>query len=357
MPAPVAVMGNRHRAPSESSDDAGGGADPKLGDSKQMHDLDGKTPWATASTKRSRLWRILLTLFLLAAVGVGVGVGLKFGLAKRASSKEKNSSSSGSDADGGDGTPASVTDFPAGSFSFTMALTNVSTGCSSSALAFGCFPYVVFDPSSASASTAAAQGASAVIFEWVITGSASASTSSAETTISYSISSSSSNQTSSSASAAAAAASAFATPTFDNIRLNRLDAGLDSERLVFSFTMDLATAVPAAADLVPGQAGASTCHANQTTFAATMWTRKLATFPTQRITAANAVGGNSTTAAPAFSPWPFAVEISEIEAAEPGIPSCLGADGGAIGDFSVDGDGDGTQCGCWYSNTIGTTGK
>lgn len=129
-----------------------------------------------------------------------------------------------------------------------------------------------------------------------------------------------------------------------------LDSGLASERLVFNFSMDLAY-VPTE-DLVAAQTSSATCYFNQTAFTATLWTQRPATFPA-------GIGGvvPPATASSTLSPWPFAVEIAEVQQAAPGIPDCVDFHGHTLGDFSVDNPSpDGSQsCGCWYSNMVGAS--
>ncbi|KJR89119.1 uncharacterized protein SPSK_06244 [Sporothrix schenckii 1099-18] len=290
-------------------------------------------------SKRGGWWRLILTLLLLAVIAVGLGVGLKFGLQQA----NNNNNSSGGDSKGGDGdgagtstsppaTPATPSDqFPAGRYSFTVALTNVSTACTTNGFAFGCAPSSnnVFSASG----SPAAQNASAVTLEWIIAGTTGGSTSSASTITTYTISSSSS--------------SSSASPSFSSIYMTLLDTGLPSERLVFNFSMDLAY-VPTS-DLVDHQTSAATCYFNQTILQATLWTQRRATFPP---TIAN-VPAPTEASTSAFVPWPFAVEIAQVQQAGPAIPDCVDYHGNSLGDFSVPDGGAADVCGCWYSNMVG----
>lgn len=299
-------------------------------------------------SKRGGWWRLTLTLLLLAVIAVGLGVGLKFGLQKANSNNDSSSddggsgSGSGSGDGGGSGTgttpSATPSDqFPAGSYSLTVALTNVSTACTTNGFAFGCAPSSgnVFSASG----SAAAQNASAVTFDWVITGSTSGSTSSASTLTTYTISSHSASSSSTSKS-----------PSFQNIHVTLLDSGLATERLVFNLSMDLAY-VPTN-DLVAAQTSAATCYFNQTVFQATLWTQRRATFPATIASVPAPTNASST-----FADWPFAVEIAEIQQAGPAIPDCVDYHGKSLGDFSVDNGGADDVCGCWYSNMVGGSGN
>ncbi|CAK7235452.1 hypothetical protein SCUCBS95973_009274 [Sporothrix curviconia] len=297
--------------------------------------------------KRGGWWRLVLTLVLLAAIAVGLGVGLKYGLQKASSAEEGgddggNSSAGDGGGDGGGGggssnsTPSNA--FPAGSYTFTVALTNVSTACTTNGFAFGCAPGS--DRVFSASGSPAAQNASAVTYAWVISGTTSQSTS-GETTTTYSVSSASSSSSSSSSSA----------PSFDNVHMTLLDAGLSSERLVFNFQMDLAY-VPTS-DLIAAQTSSATCYFNQTAFQATLWTKQRATFPATISSVTVPANASST-----FSPWPFAVAIEEVQQAAPAIPDCIDYHGNSLGNFSAatggSSDGSSAICGCWYSNTVGS---
>ncbi|CAK7209598.1 hypothetical protein SBRCBS47491_000497 [Sporothrix bragantina] len=292
--------------------------------------------------KRGGWWRLVLTLVLLAAIAVGLGVGLKYGLQKVNSDQENDGGegNSGGDSGGGDSSGSNSTPseaFPAGSYTFTVALTNVSTACTTNGYAFGCAPGSdhIFSP----AGSPASQNASAVTHAWVIAGTTSQSTS-GQTTTTYSVSSSSSSSSSSSEE-----------PSFNNIHMTLLDAGLLSERLVFNFSMDLAY-VPTN-DLIAAQTSSATCYFNQTAFSATLWTKQRATFPPTISGVTAPVNASST-----FSPWPFAVQIAEVQQAAPAIPDCVDYHGNSLGNFSAaigsDSSSDNSGvCGCWYSNTVG----
>lgn len=176
----------------------------------------------------------------------------------------------------------------------------MSTSCSSNAAAFGCYPYTTY--------AADASSSSAATFDWIIEPT--------DDHHQYAISSSD---------------NPFA-PSFANVTLSTLDAGRDTERLAFSVTIN--KAVVPAGPLVPGQASASTCYFNETVMSATMWTRAGASYP------AGGGGGSST-----YQPWPYAVEVSQVQRAGAGVPDCRGPGGGSLGGF-----GGGGECGCWYAN-------
>jgi hypothetical protein len=197
--------------------------------------------------------------------------------------------------------------FPAGSWSFTTALTAVSTDCTSNPATFSCFPGSVY--------SAGAPNASAALWHWTIT---------PLNSYAYAISSS---------------ANPFA-PVFDNVPLTLVDGNQYTERLVFNFTLALPT-VPAI-DLVPGQHSAATCTFRTTVLSATLWTRTRADYP-----ASIAAVPEPKEASTNFAPWPFQVDIAEVQAPGAGVPECVDTRGATLGDFSRAGGG---SCGCWYAN-------
>ncbi|CAK7200952.1 hypothetical protein SEUCBS139899_003652 [Sporothrix eucalyptigena] len=329
--SPVPNYPYANPACSESSEESGI-ADRKLEENNPG--LNGRLPKRSQNrewfAKRGGWWRLVLTLVLLAAIAVGLGVGLKFGLQKASQDSSDDSGGGGNGNGGASGgnTPSDV--FPAGSYTVTVALTNVSTACTTNGFAFGCAPGShVFS----STGSVASQNASAVTYDWVIAGTVSQSTS-GETTTTFSVSSSSTSSSSS--------------PSFSGIHMTLLDAGLSSERLVFTFSMDLAY-VPTS-DLIAAQTSSATCYFNQTAFQATLWTKQRATFPPTIAAVSAPVNASST-----FSPWPYAVEVAEVQQAAPAIPDCVDYYGKSLGNFSVDASGGGNDavCGCWYSNTVG----
>ena len=186
-----------------------------------------------------------------------------------------------------------------------MALSKTSSACSSNAATFNCFPYRTY--------TAADPAAASATFYWIIQ---------PLNSYTYTISSSS---------------NPFA-PSFANVTMDLLDGNQFTERFVFNFTLSLPV-IPKV-DIVPGQRSAATCTFGSTVVRATLWTRMRAEYPAN-ITAAPTPSAASTT----FAPWPYRIEVDEVQAAGPGVPSCVDYQGRSLGDFA----GTGT-CGCWYSN-------
>jgi hypothetical protein len=265
---------------------------------------------------RRRAWyRTVLLAFLSIAVIVGLAVGLTLGLRKGYVSlpssptipilavinKPHSSSSTTSSK------PLSTL-FPAGNYSFTTALSSVSTSCTSAPLTWRCYPFVPFSPSTANASSA--------VFFWSIT---------PKTSWSYTISSSS---------------NPFA-PSFSDLPLAIHDANQYAERLTFNFTLSHSSVVdgPLGTDTA-----ATTCWFNSTVMAVTLWTRMRADFPA----GIEGVGIpiNGTGADGAYAAWPFRVQIRETQGSGADVPDCRHVDGGKVGG-SAGGDG---ACGCFYGN-------
>ncbi|OAA63729.1 hypothetical protein SPI_03892 [Niveomyces insectorum RCEF 264] len=331
-------------ANSDSSEESGL-ADRKL---EAAADLPpGRSQNSDWFSKRGGWWRVALTTLLLAAVAVGLGLGIKFGLRGRSPPAASDNTATTPPP------PAQSTQFPAGSYAFTVALTNVSTGCTNNGFAFGCYPSTVF--SSSSSSSTKSQNASAATFYWVIaatTTSGSPGSSSASTA--YTISSGDTPSTSS-----REPPSDFAAPSFHGVPMQTLDSGQDTERLVFNFSMTLSY-VPMS-DLIAAQTSSATCYFNQTTFSATIWTRRRATYPPDIANTTAVASGTAASAASAvYLPWPFAVEVAEVQPAGPGVPECLDYHGRSLGNFSVSSVSDDNaaapfavgQCGCWYTNAF-----
>ncbi|TPX17156.1 uncharacterized protein E0L32_003274 [Thyridium curvatum] len=254
----------------------------------------GPPPRAPSKTeewfrRRGGWYRVGLLAFLIVALVVGLGAGLGIGLRK------KNQHSSTTPPSSSSPQPAL---FPSGSYSFTAALVNTSTACSSDPQAFACYPYSTYSPSD--------PASSAATFHWVIA---------QLNSFTYAVSSS---------------ASPFA-PSFANVTMALLDGNQHAERLAFEFPAAVSVVVPP---------GATTCWYNGTVFSATLWTRMRATYP-PGVEAAPPPTNASTN----FAAWPFRVEIVQRQRAGAGVPDCRDRSGQPLDGLAGSGD-----CGCWYSN-------
>lgn len=195
--------------------------------------------------------------------------------------------------------------FPAGSYSFTTALANVSTGCTTDPSVFRCPPFTTYSSSPQNSS---------MTFHWTIT---------PVTRYSYAISSKPNDPA----------------PSFADLPLTILDANQYAERLVFNLTT--------AKQVAALSRGRATCWFNQTVTSVTLWTRKRASyyFPPG--------GASSPPPAPhqtagGFAPWPYMVEIGEVQRGGPGVPDCRDDAGESV--VGAEKLGAGGECGCFYAN-------
>ncbi len=200
--------------------------------------------------------------------------------------------------------------FPTGAYSFITALSTVSTACTSNPATFRCFPFAAY--------TAASPNASAATFNWIITRDADQR---------YVISSSD---------------NPFA-PSFANLSMMFLDVNQYNERFVFNFTM--AKSVAASAPL-SGDPAAATCWFNHTVLSATLWTRARASYPVNISAVPDPRNATFN-----FNPWPYKVDITQVQVAEPGVPDCMDASGRRVGDFqATPTPGVKSDCECGYTN-------
>ncbi|KAK5657103.1 hypothetical protein OQA88_3631 [Cercophora sp. LCS_1] len=245
-----------------------------------------EVPWIA---RRGGWLRLVAVFLLFGSLLVGLAVGLTVGLKDRSRSPPT----------------ALPTDlFPTGSYSFTTALTNISTSCTTNPSTWRCFPYSVFD--------SANPGLSAATFNWIIQPiSASA----------YVISSSD---------------NPFA-PSFTNTTLVRVDANQPEERFTFSFTMD--KAVTPSAPLGGGNELA-TCWFNGTRMTATIWTKLRAEYPEDIKEVETPINATNL-----YRPWPFRVEVTHETVV---APECRDLKGRIVGGDLRTGEGE--MCRCQYEN-------
>ncbi|KAK3398094.1 hypothetical protein B0T20DRAFT_354479 [Sordaria brevicollis] len=131
--------------------------------------------------------------------------------------------------------------FPAGSYTFTAALTNLSASCApqGNPSLWRCYPYTLYSPSMAANESSSLSAAAS--FRWIIR---------PVTSYSYVISSSD---------------DPFSpTGTFRDVNLTMIDANQPSERFTFSFTMAKAV-VPDVSGASGGSSGASSTASSSTT--------------------------------------------------------------------------------------------
>lgn len=285
------------------------------------HSIPLKSTKPAWLTRRGGWWRLTLIALAVIACILALVLGLVLGLRRNKYVTEpypeasiENGTLTGTYSSPGpaaasDGTTTHALEFPAGSYAFNTALANISTSCTSNANTFRCYPFTTYNASGTGA---------AATFSWTITQVA------ASPTAQYMIS---------------AQANPFV-PQFQNISLAVSGLDTESERLTFSFPLNLAI-TPAAA--IDSSNSAATCWFNSTIMSATIYTRRRAEYPANMTSSVTATNPSSS-----FDPWPFAVEIEQKASSGPGIPDCVNSKGLSLGDFAVQG-GQG-NCGCVYSN-------
>lgn len=199
--------------------------------------------------------------------------------------------------------PLPSTLFPAGSYTFTIALTNVSTGCTADSSLFRCPPLTTYSSSH--------DGNHPMTFHWTIT---------PLTRYSYAISSGPDDPE----------------PSFTNVTLAFIDANQYSERLVFNVTTstEVETSISGL--------GAATCRYNQTVVSVTLWTRIPASYPPGVSSLPTPLAASAD-----FAPWPYMVAVDEIQEGGVGVPTCMDGDGKGIRGKKLGASG---ECGCHYAN-------
>ncbi|KAL8285389.1 hypothetical protein RB600_009701 [Gaeumannomyces tritici] len=266
----------------------------------------GRRPWLAGRGDWCRACLAALALVLtILGVGLGVGLGLRPG--------QRNEAGPSPVPPGGvDQFPAML--FPAGSYSFTGALTGVVSNCTVEPAAFGCYPFSTYNRSS--------PNTSATTFQWVIRPLGG---------LHYSISSS---------------ANPFA-PRFANVSARLVDVGTTSERFAFNFTFSKAFAPTKR--LTGGQGGggaaATMCWYNSTVVEATVWTRELASYQTGVADAPQPVNATWN-----FDPWPFRFNMTQRQVAGANMPDCRDFDGRPVAPGLGAAPETGGGCACLYQN-------
>ncbi|KKP04866.1 hypothetical protein THAR02_03044 [Trichoderma harzianum] len=108
--------------------------------------------------------------------------------------------------------------------------------------------------------------------------------------------------------------------SFSNIPLNLLDGGNEDERVTFSFTLDVTFEPP-----VTATNRAARCTYTDTTYEATLWTKRGAQQPY-----------NSVQKRMVYGNWTGLVEISEKKNATLGVPQCVDSQGIVIADVQAE---------------------
>ncbi|KAM7197797.1 hypothetical protein V8F20_006470 [Naviculisporaceae sp. PSN 640] len=269
--------------------------------------------------KRGGWYKLVLLSILVVGTFIGLGVGLTLGLRKRNDRAPP---------------PALPVDlFPAGSYAFTTALTNVSTGCLSSSYPTNVWQCLTGNNIFGSSPPANPEGSSTT-YHWIIE---------PTSPFSYVISSSPPPGDDSSSSLDQGVPSLV--PTFTNLSLTLHDANQATERFTFSFTVPkmvkLDIPLTGTSNSSSAKRSASTrnteieletrrlserqeqqedktkpitCFFNTTLMSATIWTRMRADFPGNISGVPTPVNASRA----GFAPWPFRIEVEEVDSAAAG---------------------------------------
>ncbi|KAK3071178.1 hypothetical protein LTR53_009089 [Teratosphaeriaceae sp. CCFEE 6253] len=267
---------------------------------------------------------IALVLIAIIALAVGLGVGLSKKHHKDASSASSSSQPAGT-------TPSTSTtqQFPLGEYSLITALRKVVTNCTSNPSTWRCYPYSTYDAADGSNTSSLAT------FNWIIANTSTVyATSDTTTAIASGVPA---NLTISSTN------NPFSIAFTDQSLTYLSNAGNGSSaRYTFSFT-ESKSVIPSTSLLSSG--AAAECFFNATTFTGTLYLNANSTFP----------GGSSAdqTGFGGYTPWPYAVEISEVSGGGEDVPACYEMVNGGVGDrilTATTPEPEGQECLCDYRN-------
>ncbi|KAF1851540.1 uncharacterized protein K460DRAFT_401557 [Cucurbitaria berberidis CBS 394.84] len=262
--------------------------------------------------------RLAIIGAMVAALIIALAVGLAVGLKKKKSSGSSTPATATATSDSStstqtDAPPLSPTstltpsaipsNFPVGSYSLVTFLDTVNTGCTANPDTWTCAPFTNYytDPQKA-----------LTVLNWEITGSAG----------SYKISSKGQDST-------------FGT-TFQNEKLQLLDAGKDQERYRFQFSRSKTVNMTGS---LGKEKGDFACAFGSTTLQGSLYTKMHRTFPADTI----AVSGATSNV------WPYAVRVEQSVAGGENVPSCKKSSGESV-TGSLKAQEAGTLCSCLYKN-------
>ncbi|MCJ1245969.1 hypothetical protein MMC30_003173 [Trapelia coarctata] len=253
--------------------------------------------------KRGGWKRLLCIILFLIAVIVALAVGLSVGLKKHNSTgstappKRLQEPSS---------TPTGP--FPIGTYALNTFLDAVSTGCTSNAATWRCYPYTTY---------AGSPSGALAVFSWVISGSPGH----------YLISSTN---------------NPFAI-NFVNASLNLVDANTPTER--YTFTIPINKVVVPSTSITADNTMAA-CQFNNAQFQANLYTRMANTYPSNSSSpSSDPISG--------VEPWPYAVEVIQSIGGGANVPACYKVHDGNFGARVTGGlvpQPSGQNCNCTYKN-------
>ncbi|KAL7945113.1 hypothetical protein V8C42DRAFT_324602 [Trichoderma barbatum] len=221
------------------------------------------------SDKMQRRCHLILIIAVIMVVLVGLAVGLSLGLSKASVTNGK-----------GSGRDAFLPHLPTGAFAFDTLLQESSTACTSNPTTWICL---------------SSKEGPLIRFYWTIT----------ESNSRYFVSSSNDPIASS----------------FSNIPLTLLDGGEEDERLTFSFKLNATFEPP-----ITTTNRAAKCIYTDTTFQATLWTKRGTQQPYSSIQKRTEGYGS----------WMRLVEIAEMKNATLGVPECVDSQGNVIADVQAE---------------------
>ncbi|KAH7065296.1 hypothetical protein B0J12DRAFT_30314 [Macrophomina phaseolina] len=269
--------------------------------------------------KRGGWWRLALIVAIVIAAIIALALGLVFGLRKtKNDSSDRSSSSSSAAADspnsssngsnqnssGSNSTSTTSADFPLGTYSFTTFLDTVTTDCTSNEATWTCPPYTIYNSNKAK---------SAMTFNWIITGSEG----------NYKISSTDNPLA----------------LEFEDVDLEMVSKGQDSERYHFQFTMDKKV-IPSTS--ITDDDSSAVCFFNSTIFTGYLYTKMEKDYPTSEDDESN-------------TPWPYAVRAEQSIGGGEDVPNCYKTENGRITEQITDGlnaTDASTLCSCLYRNYL-----
>jgi len=274
-----------------------------------------------------RLVLIVGLLFLaLLALAVGLGVGMT-----RKHQTNSNSGAQSSQPAGTNPSAAPIQQFPLGEYSMITALRTVATNCTSNPSTWRCYPYTTYDPSDGSTNTS-----SLANFNWII--SDTSSTYATNLTTSMSSQDTPSNLTISSTN------NPFSI-SFTNQSLLYTPASstnASSAHYTFSFTQSKSV-IPSTSLLSSG--AAAECFFNNTIFTGTLYLDAASTFPSGSLASETGIGG--------YTPWPYALEISQTSGGGADVPACYEMVNGGVGNritTATTPEAGSAECICDYRN-------
>ncbi|KAL9103599.1 MAG: hypothetical protein Q9163_001363 [Psora crenata] len=210
--------------------------------------------------------------------------------------------------------------FPAGSYTFTTFLRNISTNCTSNSAFWKCDPYVTYgsDPINSRAQ-----------FHWIITAANTTPTASSDFKIS------STNNP-------------FAIKFMD-ISLVLMHKGTDMERYSFK--------TQAQKIVYPTGSLATKCFYNLTQFIGNLYTKKRKTLPLGTVASpSNTSSATPTGNSELSAEWEFAVDATQSTGGGANVPDCYQYNEDGIGDnvtFDYEEQGSNDVCSCVYDNYDG----